>query len=141
MLVVFVVLVFPIGAATLALIAGDGHAASGAFAFVVAHLCQFDVAGGLAEIALNAGAGVAHFDFFEFFDAVVILGHGVLNSVRAGACRGVTVPKSAGKRMDRGACAACQRGWAPPSIPTTTGRHRLPRPLSGATPVPIEGLH
>lgn len=76
--VLFVVFIFPVGAAALADITGDGDGAGFTLALVVVALGQLDVAGGFAPVALDTGAGIAHFDFFEFRGAVVIVGHGVL---------------------------------------------------------------
>ena len=81
--VVLVVLVFPVGAAALAHIAGDGDGAGFTLALVVAALGQLHVAGSFAPVALDACAGIAQFDFLEFGDTVVFFWiHCVFRAVR-----------------------------------------------------------
>ena len=52
----FVIFIFPAGAAAVAAVIGDGHQAVAARLVAVVALHQLGVAGGLAPVALDAGA-------------------------------------------------------------------------------------
>ena len=73
----FVVFILPGGAAAVAAVAGDGDQAVRPLFLTIASLHQLRVSGRATPGALNAGAGVAKRHFFEFIEAVGVLGHGV----------------------------------------------------------------
>lgn len=84
-----VVFVLPRGAATVTTVLGDGDQSTAARFMAVIALHQFWMSGRTTPVALDTGARIAQFHFFQFILPIQVLGHAAALKVGDSGFRGI----------------------------------------------------